>query len=335
MSPATYSVHIVRILAFTSIGAARRSASVKLRLRLLWPRPALKESADIIGYEAGALCVDVSAPHGPLPMRVEFLRDHDVQLIFRAGHRDVKQPPFFFDFVRGADAQVRWDATIHRIEHEHGSPLLTLGRVDRRQDQVVFIEQWWTGLVAGRVRRIERQFGQKTLACGVGRSNLYELRKIGLSLECVFVFALQVRRIPPASVVDFRWPTGAAEMQGRHRLTKVLPMLCGGSRWLEAFESCDCVATCRYRIQQLGGGTGAYSGKELRDAKARYPIARIIGPPQRGQNILDVRSFEEFETAELHEGNVFSCQLHFQSRAVMRGAKQHSLRLQLECWPRD
>jgi hypothetical protein len=105
-------------------------------------------------------------------------------------------------------------------------------------------------------------------------------------------------------------------------------MLCGGSGWLEAFESCDCVATYRYRIQQLGGGTGAYSGKELRDAKARYPIARIIGPPQRGQNILDVRSFEELEAAELHEGNVFSCQLQFQNRAVVRGAKQDRLRLQ-------
>jgi hypothetical protein len=58
----------------------------------------------------------VPATHGPLAMRVEFLRNHNVQLIFRASHRDIKQPPFFFDFLCGADAEVRRDATIHGIE---------------------------------------------------------------------------------------------------------------------------------------------------------------------------------------------------------------------------
>jgi hypothetical protein len=35
---------------------------------------------------------------------------------------------------------------------------------DGRQDQIVFIEEWHARLVAGRVRRIQREFGQESFA---------------------------------------------------------------------------------------------------------------------------------------------------------------------------
>ena len=51
----------------------------------------------------------------------------------------------------------------------HAAPLLPLGRVDRRQDQVVVVQCRGAGLVAGRRRRVERDLGQEALARRIGR----------------------------------------------------------------------------------------------------------------------------------------------------------------------
>ena len=51
--------------------------------------------------------------------------------------------------------------------------------MDRRQDQVVLVEQRRAGLVAGRVRRIERQLGQEALAGRVAGGDARELREVG------------------------------------------------------------------------------------------------------------------------------------------------------------
>jgi hypothetical protein len=49
-------------------------------------------------------------------------------------------------------------AAIEDVEHEDRFPFLTLGGMDRREDQIILVEQRHACLVARRVRRIERKF---------------------------------------------------------------------------------------------------------------------------------------------------------------------------------
>jgi hypothetical protein len=98
---------------------------------------------------------------------VEAVRNHQVQLILGARHGDMQQPPLFLDFFHRAGAQVRWNTAVDHIENVDRVPLLTLGAVDVRQDQVVVIEQGRTGMIARRFRWIEGQVGEKV---GSGRA---------------------------------------------------------------------------------------------------------------------------------------------------------------------
>ena len=109
--------------------------------------------------ETGPLRVDVSVPVSPLSVDVEALRHHEMELIFRARHGDVKEPAFFFDLLAGSDAQVRRDAAVDGIQHEYGFPFLALRRMDRREDEVVLIEKRRSRLVARRAGWVERELG--------------------------------------------------------------------------------------------------------------------------------------------------------------------------------
>src|SRR5580693_8401924 len=87
-------------------------------------------------------------------MRVEAMRDNDVELVLRSGHRDVKQPALLLDLLRASGSQIRRNAPVDRIEQEHGLPLLPLGGMNGREDQVVLVEMGRTGEIAGGIRRI-------------------------------------------------------------------------------------------------------------------------------------------------------------------------------------
>jgi hypothetical protein len=56
------------------------------------------------------------------------------------GHGDIKQTALFLDLRRIAGGQIRGDATIDEIQHVDRIPFLTLGRMDRRQDQIILVE---------------------------------------------------------------------------------------------------------------------------------------------------------------------------------------------------
>ena len=72
-------------------------------------------SDDVLGYEACALCINVPIAHAALAMGVESLRDHEMQLVLRTGHCDIKQAALFFCFVRSPGAEVRRNATVHGV----------------------------------------------------------------------------------------------------------------------------------------------------------------------------------------------------------------------------
>ena len=68
--------------------------------------------------------------------------------------------------------------------------------------------------------------------------------------------------------------------------------------------------------------------QQLQHAKAGDAVARVLDEAQQRQHVLDVRGIEEFQPAELDEGDVAAGQLDLQ-RAAMRGrAEQHRLLLQ-------
>ena len=66
-------------------------------------------------------------------------------------------------------------------------------------------------------------------------------------------------------------------------------------------------------------------GQQLRDAEAGQAVARVLGPAQAGERVLDVRRLQETQAAELHERDVAAPELDLQRVAVVGGAKQHGL----------
>ena len=64
------------------------------------------------------------------------------------------------------------------VEDEHLSHSCPLAEWIVDRIRVVLVEQRRTGLVAGRLRRIERQIGEEALARRVVRSDLLELLEI-------------------------------------------------------------------------------------------------------------------------------------------------------------
>ena len=70
--------------------------------------------------------------------------------------------------------------------------------------------------------------------------------------------------------------------------------------------------------------------QELHGPKARHPIPRVLGPAQDGEHVLDVGGLEKLQPAELHEGHVAPGEFDLQPHAVVGGAEQHRLGLELE-----
>ena len=91
-------------------------------------------------------------------MRKEPLRNDHVQIILGPCHGDVEETALFLDLRRASGRQIRWDATIDTVQHEDRFPLLAFCRVDGRQDQVIFIDQWRSSFVAGCARWVEGEF---------------------------------------------------------------------------------------------------------------------------------------------------------------------------------
>jgi hypothetical protein len=65
--------------------------------------------------------------------------------------------------------------------------------------------------------------------------------------------------------------------------------------------------------------------QQLQAAERGDAVARVVGPAQHGQQVLDVRRLEELQPAVLHERDVAPHQLELQPVAVVAGAEQHRL----------
>jgi hypothetical protein len=124
---------------------------------------------------------------GILAMGEEALRDDEMEIVPGACHRDIEEAPLLLDLGRGAGTEVRGNAAIDDVQHEDRFPLLALGRVKGRKDHIILVEQRHTGLVAGRVRRIERELRQESFSRGISSRDLFELDQVGAPCDGVLM----------------------------------------------------------------------------------------------------------------------------------------------------
>src|SRR6266480_5156459 len=139
-------------------------------------------------------------------MGEEALRDDQVEIVLGARHCDIEEAPLLLDLFRSAGAKVRRNASIDDIQHEDRLPFLALGGMDGRKDQIILVEQRHAGLVAGRVRRIERQFYQETLPRGIPTRNLFKLDQVGAPRHNVLMQSFEMRFVPPTGALEFSRP---------------------------------------------------------------------------------------------------------------------------------
>ena len=83
----------------------------------------------------------VSIAIASLRMGVETLRHDQVQMVLGPRHGDVQKPALFLDLRGRAGREIGGDASVNDVQDKHRLPLLSLRRVNRREDQVVLVEQ--------------------------------------------------------------------------------------------------------------------------------------------------------------------------------------------------
>jgi hypothetical protein len=142
----------------------------------------------------------------------EALLYHEMQVVFCARHRHVEQAAFLFELGAGAGAEIGRHAAVDHVEHVDRFPLLPLGGVDRRQDQVILVQERHARLIAGGVRRIEREFGEETFPAGIAAGDLFELDQIGPPRFRILMDAIQVRLIPEPYPLEVGRPFGIAQV---------------------------------------------------------------------------------------------------------------------------
>jgi hypothetical protein len=95
---------------------------------------------------------------------------------------------------------------IDDVEQIDRLPLLALCGVDRRQDQIIFVEQWHAGLIAGCVRRIQREFGQETFASRISGGDRFQLEQISPARLGILMDVFEMRFVPKASALQVDRP---------------------------------------------------------------------------------------------------------------------------------
>ena len=263
-----------------------------------------------------------------LAMREEALRDNEMQIVLGARHRDIEQAAFLLDLGRCAGAKIGRNAAIDDVQHEDRFPFLALGGMDRRKDQIILVEQRHARLVARRVRRIERELRQEPLARGIAARDLLELQEIGAPHDGILVNALEMRFVPEARALEFGRPAGAAGVQVSDGRDKGRPVVAGAGRRGRIAERADGISRLRHVVEHALRRSRSDARHQLQHAEARDAIARVLDETQQRQHVLDVGGLQEFEAAELHEGNIAAGQFHFEGPTVMRGPEQDRLLLQ-------
>ena len=137
-----------------------------------------------------------------------------------------------------------------------------------------------------------------------------------------------MRLVPAPRAFELGRPAGiAGELLQRRRRRR--PVVAGARRRRQRAQAprADRAASAIWSSTRCAE-VGPTPGQQLQQAEAGDAVARILDEAQQRQHVLDVGGVEEFQAAELHEGNVAPGQLDLQRAAVAGGAEQHRLLLQ-------
>ena len=118
-----------------------------------------------------------------------------------------------------------------------------------RKDQIILVEQRHPGLVAVRVRRIEREFGQKPLSRGIPTRDLFELDQIGAPRDGVLMEAFELRLVPQTGTHEFSRPAAPSRTQAGDGLDKRPPVVAGAGRRRHIEEGPDRISHPHYVIE--------------------------------------------------------------------------------------
>ena len=199
--------------------------------------------------------------------------------------------------------------------------------MDGRQDQIVLVEQRHAGLVAGGVRRIERQLGEEALARRIAAGDLLELDQVGAAGLGILVDAVEMRLVPEPRAFEVGRPVRAADVgDGARRKSFQSSPARGGAG--ASRQRRDRIGAAGHVVEHALRRGRADAGHQLQQPEAGDAVARVLDEAQQRQHVLDVGGVEEFQPAELDEGNVAAGQFDFQRAAVAGGAEQHRLLLQ-------
>ena len=113
--------------------------------------------------------------------------------------------------------------------------------MDRRKDQIVFVKQRDTRLITGRIRGIQREFGQKALAGRIPASDLFKLDQIGSPHLAIVMNAVQMRLIPKPRPFEIGWPFRVPEVG--NGVDECCPVVTGAGRGGEAAK---CIISSTY-----------------------------------------------------------------------------------------
>ena len=141
----------------------------------------------------------------------------------RARHRHVEEAPLFLDLGRAAGRHVRRQAAVDHAQHRHRAPLLSLGRMNGREDQVVLVVAARAGLVARRRRRIERELGEEAIARRIAAGKADQVGDVGGARCGVVVQSLEQRAIPALDRRELRRPRRLGATQATRTVTRRRP----------------------------------------------------------------------------------------------------------------
>jgi hypothetical protein len=115
-------------LAHTRRNVDARSLARDPAYRFRRDRPACapEQRQKRFGNETCSRRIEVTISLCALAVYEETLRNYEMQIVFRARHRDIEQGTFLFQFLGGAGAEIGWNASIDDVEDEDRFPLLAL-----------------------------------------------------------------------------------------------------------------------------------------------------------------------------------------------------------------
>ena len=162
-----------------------------------------------------------------LAVHVEPMRHDQRQLVLGARHGNVQQTALLLDLLGITCRHVGGNAAVDDVEHEYRLPLLALGGMDGRQDQVVLVEQRRAG---ERIAFVLLQLFRRARQLGLARGNTITLPMtqehladtIGFSLVHTNKTLKMLRRTG-----SFKWIGSTFELQDEEKLAAMVGPMAG------------------------------------------------------------------------------------------------------------